>query len=135
MSKYKFLEQKNIVPVHKTLVLEYEEEYSGEKQELITKIYPFTLEEKMKIKNKTDKVSEDLKSDNETIVENARKEQEENTYKTIHMVLVKDDPTITTDIIKRMPDDWYDKIVMKALEFEGITEDVMKENLKKKITQ
>ena len=54
MSKFDFIKDKNIVPVHKKLTLEYEADYSGKTEKIDIKVYPYTVEEKLAFKNATD---------------------------------------------------------------------------------
>lgn len=120
MSKYAFIKDTNIVPVHKTLKLTYEEDYSGESKTLEVNIYPYTVEEKLYIKNVSEEATVLLKSENKEDVEAGNKKSEENLYHSSLVILKKDDKDITLDIIKKMPVTWLNEIIMSALEFEGI---------------
>ncbi len=130
MSKYDFIKDKNIVPVHKKLVLKYEADYSGNEQELEINVYPFTVKEKLQFKNESTEATKLMKSKNVISKKSGEELMLTATYNSVFAVLKKDDKDITIDIVKKMPDSWYDKIIFKSLEFEGITEEQIKSSKK-----
>jgi len=132
IGKYDFIKTENIVSVHKLLKLEYEKDYSGQKQELLVKVYPYTVEEKLELTNLNKKLQKLLKQDNydEKEVEILN---EEIMIKSALYVLKKDDPSVDEEIVKKMPKDWRIKLSYKALEFEGFEEDQLKKLSKKEI--
>jgi hypothetical protein len=132
MSKFDFIKDKNIVPVHKILTLEYETEYSGNTEQIDIRIYPYTLAEKLAFKNKNDEASKLRESKKEEDVKRANDLIQEATYEAVFAVLKKDDPTTTLTHVKKLPETWLDKIIFKALEFEGIDEEKIREQTQKK---
>ena len=131
MGKYDFIKDKHIVPVHKNLSLEYEADYNGKTETIDVRVYPYTVEEKLKFKNKNDEGSKLMESKDEKEKEHGIDLVQEATYEAVFDVLKKDDNEITLDHIKKMPESWLDKIIFKALEFEGITEEQIKDKSKK----
>ena len=132
MGKYDFIKTENIVSVHKLLKLEYEKEYTGEKQELLVKVYPYTVQEKLELSNLNDALKKLLDDDNADAKEVELLNEELN-YKSAFYILRKDDKEITEDIIKKLPKDWINKLVYKTLEFEGFTEEQLNSLSKKEI--
>lgn len=132
MGKYDFIKDKNIVAVHKNLSLEYESDYSGKTETIDIRVYPYTVEEKLKFKNKNDEGSKLMESSDENEKKQGTDMIQEATYEAVFDVLKKDDKDVTLEHVKKMPEAWLDKIIFKALEFEGITEEQIKEQTSKK---
>jgi len=82
------------------------------------------VEEKLELKNLNDEFK---KVDVEKEPDRAERLNEEIETKGVLYVLKKDDPTVDEDIVKKIPKEWKNEIVMKALEFEGVTEETIKE--------
>lgn len=127
MGKYDFIKTENIVSVHKVLKLEYEAGYSGSKKELIVKVYPYTVEEKLNLANlneqlKAAKTDEEIKSYSEEL-----------NIKSALYVLQKDDEEADEEVVKKLPAEWINKLTYKALEFEGFEENQLKDLAKKEI--
>ena len=128
MSKYDFIKDRNVVQTHNNLQLKYEVDYSGEIKTIDVKIYPYTVEEKLLIKTKTENIEQLQK----TNPEQAEKLAEENLYESVLYILKKDDNGATIEHVRSMPMAWLNDLTFAALEAEGITREQLKEISEKK---
>jgi len=133
MGKYDFISTANIVPLPKKLVYKYQEGYDGEEKEITFNIYPYTVKEKLEMQEKNKLIKQFMDSNTEDDSKQATKLLEELGYTSAYYVLKKEDKDITMDIIKKLPLDLIDEIAFKALEFEGITKESIKEHTKKEL--
>jgi len=131
MGKYEFIKNKNIVSVHKTLKLSYEEDFNGETKEIEVRIYPYTVEEKLEISNMAEEAQALSKSENKEDIEKAKKLYDRIATLSAYYILKKDDKDIDEETVNKMPNEWLNQIATKALEFEGITKDKLESNQKK----
>lgn len=133
MGKYDFINTANIVPLPKTLVYKYQDGYEGMEKEITFKIYPYTVEEKLEMQNKNKLIRGHLDTKTEEGTTKANKLLEELGYTSAYYVLKKEDKDIKMETIKKLPISLIDEIAFKALEFEGITKDSIKEQSKKEL--
>jgi len=135
MSKYDFIKSRNIVPVHKVYTWEYEVDYEGKVEKLEMKIYPFTVEEKLKIQTMSEDGSKLYKSKNPEERARGEKMLADSAELSALTILKKDDPEITAETIARLPSYVKTDIFYMALEFEGIKREVIEEKVKKEISE
>ena len=132
MGKYDFIKTENIVSVHKLLKLEYEKNFTGEKQELLVKVYPYTVAEKLELTNLNNRAQELINDKNADPAEVDSISNELN-HKSAYFILKKDDANIDMETVSKIPKEWINKLIYKALEFEGLTEDQLNSLSKKEI--
>lgn len=117
---------KNITPTGVNIELSYEKDYSGTEEKIELRVYPLTVEEKILLQEKSDKLNQLLK------LKDRSDEQEkelitlnddinlEYAYLTTKKVI----SDITRDFIKsNFPKKWYAQIFKATLEAEGINPD------------
>lgn len=121
MSKYEFLKSESIIPLHKTLSLEYEKGYNGELKTVEFNVYPFTVKEKLEIQNMYNKAKKLLESKSKKDKEDGIELSKDIDDKSTYFILRKDDPETTMDIVKKLPIKWKEKLMLKAMEFEGVS--------------
>ena len=130
MGKYEFIKTGNLVPVHKELIIDYENGYNGAVKQLIFKIYPFTVKEKTMLQQSNAEGTKLLEK--EETREQGEKLITDATYDATYVILKKDDPEVDIETVKQIPFVWLNKIIYKALEFEGVTEKQIKDITSKK---
>lgn len=115
---------KNITPVGEEITLKYETNYNGEESELVIKVYPLTVEEKIDLQKKSDTLGALLKikeTTPEQTAEITRLNDEINLdYAFFTMRKISDD--VTREFVKdNFPKKWYMQIFRATLKAEGIS--------------
>jgi len=124
---------RNITPVGVEVELKYEEGYAGEEKEIKLRVYPLTVEEKVILQEKSDKLNKFLKIDDDIRTDEESKAMvdlsNEINYDYAFFTCKKVIPDITREfIIKSFPKIWYNIIFRATLEAEGISaSDIEKE--------
>jgi len=115
---------RNITPVGVNVNLKYEEGYNGDEKELTIRVYPLTVEEKISLQERSDKLNKLLRVKERSDEQEAEMLELNNdinldyAYYTTKKVV----PDITREFIKEtFPKIWFNQIFKATLEAEGIS--------------
>ena len=120
-------ELKGISPAAKRLILEVEKD--GEADSITLNIYPYTVQDKIEIENMDKELKKKKAGTKE--YEDYSKYITENI---VYIILKKTIEDISlSDIKTNIPPIWYEPIIQKCLEFEGVTQEKFEEFKKKQL--